>query len=440
MTDPRPGDVIAGHRLLSVIGRGGMSVVFLAEHIELRRNVALKVLGAQLAEDDAFRERFIRESRMAAALDHPNIVTVYDAGEADGLLYISMRNVEGTDLERLLRAETRLDPGRAVALVSQAAAALDAAHDAGLVHRDVKPGNILLTTDPVTSVDHAFLSDFGVTKRIETGAGLTRSGQFVGTVDYVAPEQIQDRDVDGRADVYSLGCVLYRCLVGEVPFPRETEIATIYAQVQDPPPVPSERRPDLPGGFDAPIARALAKSREDRFETCIAFADAAGEVVRPRRTSPVAVVAPVAQPRPTTSRRRVGLVVAGLAVAAAVSVAAIMLWGSDGDDRRPVANGSPSPPSPEPVPALVWTPVVERRAFVGPGDQAIAGATVMDGTIVAVGLDDAGDDTDAAAWTSPDGSRWTRAGAPGRIGDQRMQVRREHRSRSRRRGVRADRR
>ena len=286
MTDPRPGDVIAGHRLLSVIGRGGMSVVFLAEHIELRRNVALKVLGAQLAEDDAFRERFIRESRMAAALDHPNIVTVYDAGEADGLLYISMRNVEGTDLERLLRAETRLDPGRAVALVSQAAAALDAAHDAGLVHRDVKPGNILLTTDPVTSVDHAFLSDFGVTKRVETGAGLTRSGQFVGTVDYVAPEQIQDRDVDGRADVYSLGCVLYRCLVGEVPFPRETEIATIYAQVQDPPPVPSERRPDLPGGFDAPIARALAKSREDRFETCIAFADAAGEVVRPRRHLP----------------------------------------------------------------------------------------------------------------------------------------------------------
>ena len=343
MTDPRPGDVIAGHRLLSVIGRGGMSVVFLAEHIELRRNVALKVLGAQLAEDDAFRERFIRESRMAAALDHPNIVTVYDAGEADGLLYISMRNVEGTDLERLLRAETRLDPGRAVALVSQAAAALDAAHDAGLVHRDVKPGNILLTTDPVTSVDHAFLSDFGVTKRIETGAGLTRSGQFVGTVDYVAPEQIQDRDVDGRADVYSLGCVLYRCLVGEVPFPRETEIATIYAQVQDPPPVPSERRPELPGGFDAPIARALAKSREDRFETCTAFADAAGEVVRPRRPSPAAVVAPVAEPRPTTSRRRVGLVVAGLAVAAAVSVAAVMALGSDGDDADPSGTPSPSP-------------------------------------------------------------------------------------------------
>ena len=341
MTDPRPGDVIAGHRLLSVIGRGGMSVVFLAEHIELRRNVALKVLGAQLAEDDAFRERFIRESRMAAALDHPNIVTVYDAGEADGLLYISMRNVEGTDLERLLRAETRLDPGRAVALVSQAAAALDAAHDAGLVHRDVKPGNILLTTDPVTSVDHAFLSDFGVTKRVETGAGLTRSGQFVGTVDYVAPEQIQDRDVDGRADVYSLGCVLYRCLVGEVPFPRETEIATIYAQVQDPPPVPSERRPDLPGRVrcsDRTGARQVARGpvRDvHRVRRCRRRGGPAAA-----HHSPVAVVAPVAQPRPTTSRRRVGLIVAGLAVAAAVSVAAIMLWGSDGDDptgRRPIA-------------------------------------------------------------------------------------------------------
>ena len=144
MTDPRVGTVLAGHRVLSVIGRGGMSVVYLAEHIGLHRTVALKVLSADLAEDETFRERFIRESRMAAALDHPNIVTVYDAGEADGLLYISMRNVEGTDLEHLLKEETRLDPGRATAIVAQAAAALDAAHEAGLVHRDVKPGNILL--------------------------------------------------------------------------------------------------------------------------------------------------------------------------------------------------------------------------------------------------------------------------------------------------------
>ena len=259
MTDPRVGTEFAGHRVVGVIGRGGMSVVYLAEHIGLRRKVALKVLGPELADDDAFRERFIRESQITARLDHPNIVTVYDAGEADGVLYISMRYVEGTDLERLLRAETRLDPDRAVSLISQAAAALDAAHAAGLVHRDVKPGNILLASDARSSSDRAFLSDFGVTKRLETGAGITRTGQFVGTVDYVSPEQIRGDDVDGRADVYSLGCVLYRCLTGEVPFPRDTEVATIYAHLQDPPPVPSERFPELGVGFDAPIARALAK-------------------------------------------------------------------------------------------------------------------------------------------------------------------------------------
>jgi serine/threonine-protein kinase len=241
MTDPRVGTEFAGHRVLGVIGRGGMSVVYLAEHIGLGRKVALKLLGPELAEDDAFRERFIRESRITAGLDHPNIVTVYDAGEADGVLFISMRYVQGIDLERMLRAETRLEPGRAVSLISQAAAALDVAHAAGLVHRDVKPGNILLASDPRSSPDRAFLSDFGVTKRLDTGAGITRTGQFVGTVDYVSPEQIKGGDVDGRADVYSLGCVLYRCLTGEVPFPRDTEVATIYAQLQDPPPVPSER-------------------------------------------------------------------------------------------------------------------------------------------------------------------------------------------------------
>ena len=292
MTDPRVGTELAGHRVVGVIGRGGMSVVYLAEHIGLRRKVALKVLGPELADDDAFRERFIRESQITARLDHPNIVTVYDAGEADGVLYISMRYVEGTDLERLLRAETRLEPSRAVSLISQAAAALDAAHAAGLVHRDVKPGNILLASDARSSSDRAFLSDFGVTKRLETGAGITRTGQFVGTVDYVSPEQIRGEDVDGRADVYSLGCVLYRCLTGEVPFPRDTEVATIYAHLQDPPPVPSERLPGLGHGFDAPIARALAKLPAERFDTCRDLADGAGAVTHPR---PVA--APLVAPQ-----------------------------------------------------------------------------------------------------------------------------------------------
>jgi serine/threonine-protein kinase len=414
MTDPRVGTVLAGHRLLSVIGRGGMSVVYLAEHIGLHRTVALKVLSADLAEDETFRERFIRESRMAAALDHPNIVTVYDAGEANGLLYISMRNVEGTDLEHLLKEETRLDPGRATAIVAQVAAALDSAHEAGLVHRDVKPGNILLAAEPGASADHAFLSDFGVTKRVETRAGLTRTGQFVGTVDYVAPEQIHDDDVDGRADVYSLACVLYRCLVGEVPFPRETEVATIYAQLQDPPPVPSERRRDLPGGFDAPIARALAKSPDDRFDTCRGFAEAARAVVRPSRDVEVAHTTAL---RPATTRRRIGLAAIGLAFLAVLVIAAIAFDPSD-DVGAPDGTGSPPPSSP--VPQLTWKPVADQHAFIGPGDQLMTDATQFDGTIVGVGEDETNGETDAAVWTSTDGLAWARAGSLGRIGDQRM--------------------
>ena len=345
MSDPRLGTELAGYRVVGLIGRGGMSVVYLAEHIGLGRKVALKVLGPELADDDSFRERFIRESQIAARLDHPNIVTVYDAGEVDGVLYISMRYVEGTDLERLLRAETRLEPGRAVSLISQAAAALDAAHAAGLVHRDVKPGNILLASDARSSSDRVFLSDFGVTKRLDTGAGITRTGQFVGSVDYVSPEQIRGEAVDGRADVYSLGCVLYRCLTGEVPFPRDTEVATIYAHLQDPPPAPSERFPELGFRFDAPIARALAKSPDDRFDTSRDLADAAVAAVHPpvpeagRRPG---AVPPDVSPQPSTSRRRIAFVSGGLAVVAGVAIAAFLLFPRDPDGTAPSV--SPSTP------------------------------------------------------------------------------------------------
>ncbi|MEO8424679.1 MAG: hypothetical protein ABI595_12325, partial [Actinomycetota bacterium] len=248
-----------------------------------------------------------------------------------------------------------------------------------------------------------------------TGASLTRTGQFVGTVDYVAPEQIQGGDVDGRADVYSLGCVMYRCLTGEVPFPRDTEVATIYAQLQDPPPVPSERRPELPAGFDAPIVRALAKSRDDRFDTCRGFADAAAAVLHPPR--PI-TAAPAERPR--TSRRRIAFVSGGVAVAAGVAIAAALLLPARDRDRSVETS---SPTTPGPLPQLTWSSVADRQGvFDGPDDQVIADAALVDGAIVAVGHDDAGGDRNAAVWTSSDGTGWTRApsGSLGRIGEQRM--------------------
>ena len=263
--DPRVGTELAGHRIEAVIGRGAMAVVYLARHLRLGRQVALKVLDPALAEDEAFRERFIRDCRAAAALDHPNVVTVYDAGEADGVLYLSMRYVEGTDLERLLEVEGYLSPEVALSIVVQCAAALDAAHAEGLVHRGVVPAAILLERGWMDD-GRAFLADFGITKHVAASTRMTRTGSFAGSVDYVAPEEIRgDDDVDGRADVYSLGCVLYRCLTGEVPFPRDSELVTIYAHLEDPPPRPSDARSDLPPAMDGVIARALAKSREQRY-------------------------------------------------------------------------------------------------------------------------------------------------------------------------------
>jgi serine/threonine-protein kinase len=422
--DRNVGAEIAGHRVLSVIGRGGMSVVYLAEHIRLGRKVALKILGPELAEDEAFRERFIRESRIAASLDHPNIVTVYDAGEADGVLYISMRYVEGTDLERKLRTETRLDPVRAIAIVSQSAAALDAAHAKGLVHRDVKPANILLTVDRRTFADHAYLSDFGVTKRMHTGARLTRTGQFVGTVDYVAPEQIRGDEVDGRADVYSLACVLYRCLTGEVPFPRDTEVATIYAHLQDAPSPPSERHPDLPASVDAPILRALEKSRDDRFDTARAFAVAAAAAIEPDRIPVAAGTAVVsaagavpsrASRHQAARRRRTALAATGVAVAAGL-VIGVVLFSSH-------APGRPRSSSPGNVPQLTWRPVADKaKVLDGPQSQVIVDVLPVGDKVLAFGHNDQLGDRDAAVWTSPNGRRW--ASVPGesfgRSGDQRI--------------------
>jgi serine/threonine protein kinase len=269
-----PGTEIADYQIESLLGRGGMAIVFKARDLRLDRPVALKVLAPELARSPQFRDRFLRESRLAASLDHPNIVPVYEAGEAAGLLFIAMRLVGGGDLTALLQDEGPLSPDETVAILSQVAAALDAAHAAGLVHRDVKPDNILLVPGAGAQHQvHAYLSDFGLTKRVTSLSGVTTHGEFVATMDYAAPEQIGSRPIDARTDVYGLGCVAYRCLTGTVPLVRDDEAALLWAHlVQRPPPMSTHRSELAP--LDAVVARALEKNPDDRYATCGQFVDA----------------------------------------------------------------------------------------------------------------------------------------------------------------------
>jgi serine/threonine protein kinase/CheY-like chemotaxis protein len=261
--DPRLGTVIAGYRIEERIGRGGMGVVYRAEHLNLQRRAAVKIIAPDLAESSGFRERFTREARIAAALQHPNIVTVYDAGEVDGTLYLAMQYIQGEDLAAVLMREGRLRPYRAIDVCRQVASALDAAHAMGLIHRDVKPANVLIEGRT------AFLTDFGLTKRLDgTHAQITRVGDVVGTIHYVAPEQIEGRKVSARSDVYSLGCLLYHCLSGQVPFARDTDVAVIYAHLSEEPAKLADIRPDLPAGLDAVVAKAMDKSPDRRFPSC----------------------------------------------------------------------------------------------------------------------------------------------------------------------------
>ncbi|MDT5134510.1 MAG: hypothetical protein QOE41_3821, partial [Mycobacterium sp.] len=268
---------LPGYHIERQLGRGSMGVVYLAEDVQLRRKVALKILAPTLADDDLFRKRFDRESQSAANLDHPNIVPVYAAGEAGGLLYIAMRYVGGGDLRTLLEANGQLSLTQATSIVTAVAHALDAAHAQGMIHRDVKPANILI--DSRNGQDHYYLSDFGITKMLSAGRTLTSAGQIIGTIDYIAPEQIQGKPVDARADLYALGCVLYQCLTGTVPFPREETAALMWAHLHDGPPPVTALRPDLPPQIDNVVAKALAKQPEDRYATCRELALALRAVV-----------------------------------------------------------------------------------------------------------------------------------------------------------------
>jgi serine/threonine protein kinase len=265
------GSQVAGYTIEEQIGRGGMAVVYRASDRRLSRPVALKILAPELASDEAFRQRFLREMRAAAAVDHPNIVPVFDAGEADGALFIAMRYVDGQDVRTLLQAEHRLPAPRAVRLVAQAASALDEAHSRGLVHRDVKPGNMLIGR---AQPDHLYLSDFGLSKQRVSSAPLTLTGQFLGTLDYMAPEQIEGHPLDGRADLYALACTAFEMLAGQPPFKRDAGLAVMWAQVSAPVPSLRALRPDLPPAVDQVMSRALAKTPDARYPSCMAFARA----------------------------------------------------------------------------------------------------------------------------------------------------------------------
>ena len=266
------GTELGGYRLESLLGRGGMGVVYRAHDLALDRDVALKLLAPHIADDVAFRERFLTESRLAASLEHPNVIPIHDAGEIEGQLYIAMRLVEGSDLKVVLR-DGPLEPARAVRVLEQIAGALDAAHARGLVHRDVKPSNVLLD-----GREHVYLADFGLSRHFGDGAGSLGPAKSLGTADYVAPEQIRGEEVDGRADVYALGCLLYESLAGEPPFRRDSDAATLFAQLEEPPPT-------LPG-LEEVLPRALAKEPAERYGTCGELIDDVRDTlgIEPRRS------------------------------------------------------------------------------------------------------------------------------------------------------------
>jgi tRNA A-37 threonylcarbamoyl transferase component Bud32 len=335
MLDRRIDTEVGGYRILEEIGQGGTSVVYRAEHVRLGRAAALKLLTPRLGEAD-FRERFLRESKLAASLDHPNIVPVYDAGEEEDLLYIAMACVDGSDLKALLVAEGRLPLPRALRIVAQIASALDAAHARGLVHRDVKPANILVGHD-----NRVFLSDFGVVKELTSG-GTTRTGSFVGTIEYSAPEQIEGRDVDARADVYALACVFYECVVGTAPFHRSSDVAVLNAHLHATPPKLTKAAPDLPPALEPVLSKALSKSPLDRYASCGEFVAAVRAASAERRVHHLRLALSLA------------VLAAAAAVGAAISLAVAAALRHDPAPRvTTVALKPPATPSPVALDSLV---------------------------------------------------------------------------------------
>ncbi|TDC87076.1 serine/threonine protein kinase, partial [Nonomuraea deserti] len=275
------GQEVAGYYIEDIVGKGGMAVVYLALDPRLSRRVALKILNPVLSVDDRFRQRFILESRTVASIEHPNIIPIYEANaDADGVLYIAMRYVDGLDLRRLIHDRGPLPLGPANQIFVQVAAALDAAHAHDLIHRDVKPANILLAGD------HVYLTDFGITKHRSSISGLTQTDQFIGTPRYMSPEQINKETIDGRCDQYALACVVYEALSARLPFQRENDIALLWAHLAEQPTPLSQLRTELPSQVDEVMMRALAKAPEQRYATCAEFVTALREAMSGHQGEP----------------------------------------------------------------------------------------------------------------------------------------------------------
>ena len=373
-----PGSELGGFVIESVAGRGGMGVVYRARQRLPDRIVALKVISSEYADDPQFRTRFEREATIAAQIEHPNVIPVHAVGEADGTLFIAMRFVDGVDLRKILAQEGRLEPGRAAAIVDQVAQALDAAHARGLVHRDVKPANILVSSSG--GREHVYLSDFGLARHVVGSHGLTGTGAFIGTIDYVAPEQARGDRVDARADIYSLGCVLFQALTGTVPFPADNDLAKLFAHGSQPPPSALERYPSLPVEFDAVLKRAMAKEPDDRQASAgdlgrAAIAAASGtSPTAPERTVATGAAAPAQarlEPAAAPRRSRAGprrkwiWVGAGVTALAVAAVLAVVLSGGSGNPA--VSTLSLTPVQSQDVPAIAHRRPLQTVATDAPG-------------------------------------------------------------------------
>jgi YVTN family beta-propeller protein len=427
------GTVLGAYRIDAIAGQGGMGVVYRATQLGLDRVVALKVIAAEFAGNVDFRNRFKSEAQLAASIDHPNVVPIYETGEADGVLYLAMRYVEGTDLRSLVDEAQGLGAERAVRIIWQVAGALDAAHRRGLVHRDVKPPNVLIAAE---GEEHAYLTDFGLTKHAAASGGFTRTGVFVGTPDFAAPEQIRGEHADARADVYALGAVLFHALTGRQPFPRESELAKMYAHLNDPAPAASPLAPGVPAALDAVIGNAMAKDPDERYQSAGDLARAAwaalqGEVApaqvgsvatgaaaqheamapdtpAPRTLAPSSggtppppsTPAPVADgpsgPAGWPRRRRIMLLVAlpcllVLALGTAALGAAGVLGGSDDGDPRaatPTATATATAtPTDEPAQVVATIPVGDGPDGIAADGKNVFVTHAKDGTLLRIDAD-----------------------------------------------------